>query len=85
MPDEGGGDVHLLERELEREMVMRLRQENLQLKQELESMQRAQVLKATPSSWLAVTPDDGGIPAPPPPGSTSPSRRSQIGVGPKWN
>lgn len=40
MPDEGGGDVRLLERELERE-----HQENLQLKQELESMQRAQVLR----------------------------------------
>ena len=54
----------------------------LQLKQELESMQRAQVSKATPSSWSAVTPDDGGIPALPPPRSRSPSRKSQIGRGP---
>lgn len=56
----------------------------LQLKQELESMQRAQVSKATPSSWSAVTPDDGGIPALPPPRSRSPSRKSQIGAGSKF-
>ena len=79
MPDEGGGDVHLLERELEREMLMRLHQENLQRKQELEWMQRAQ---ATSSSWSAVTPDSGGIPVPPPPRSRSPSRKSQIRRGP---
>ena len=93
MPEVERDEPSSLERELEREMVMRLHQENLLLKQEIEVMQQARVSKATSSSWSAVTPDDGGhleqrdggLPVPPPPQrSRSPSRRSRVGDGSKF-
>ena len=70
-----------LQRALEREVVEKLHQENLQLKLQLEhlkSNQRNVVGSGTEHSWPEVSHGDSksGLPPPPPPRSRSPTRRS---------
>ena len=84
-PDDGGqslfgGSVteeNGLQRALEKEMVERLHQENLQLKFEMEQLKRNQAMAeggTTTTSWSEVSIPGGGVP-PPPPRSRSPTRR----------
>ena len=84
-PDDGGQslfggsvtDENGLQRALEKEMVERLHQENLQLKFEMEQLKRNQAMAeggTTTTSWSEVSIPEGGVP-PPPPRSRSPTRR----------
>ena len=84
-PDDGGqslfgGSVteeNGLQRALEKEMVERLHQENVQLKFEMEQLKRIQAMAeggTTTTSWSEVSIPGEGVP-PPPPRSRSPTRR----------
>ena len=84
-PDDGGqslfgGSVteeNGFQRALEKEMVERLHQENVQLKFEMEQLKRIQAMAeggTTTTSWSEVSIPGEGIP-PPPPRSRSPTRR----------
>lgn len=83
-PVNGGSGPDSLERAIEKEMMERLHQENLRLKQELETLQQSRGPRTTPSSWSAVSPEEVEGPIPPPPRSRTPTRSTSMAVGPKF-
>lgn len=60
MPGDDDSEENTLERELEKEMVLKLHQENVELKKQLEMMQQLGHSRTTPSSWSVLTPTRGG-------------------------